>query len=201
MELMSTQTTQEAKHTPEWILYQIGTAEQNGFRFVVTSGFQDDAVEKALAEGEFIDTTSTLLGALGGDVTVLADAVLAPGVKRIHADELLAYVKGVREQMGNTGFFFDFLANGCVALWYQSYAKRLEELLPKDKVQLKEGWPETDHIYARAASRIAELTTLTRKVVAMFGNTPPEELALQIAEDPSTLTECIELARAALGTE
>jgi len=55
----------------DWILYQIRSAEPNTFRFVITKGFQDETVEGRLKEGEFIDSTSTLLGELGGDVTVL----------------------------------------------------------------------------------------------------------------------------------
>jgi hypothetical protein len=56
---------------PKWILYQIGGDEPNVYRFVITPGFQDDAVTAQLRKGEFIDTTTTLLGELGGDVTVI----------------------------------------------------------------------------------------------------------------------------------
>jgi hypothetical protein len=43
-----------------------------------------------------------------------------------------------------------------------------------------------------------ELNAAALKLLAMFGETPARELALQIAEDPSTLTECVALARAAV---
>jgi hypothetical protein len=66
---MSTQ--EETKEETGWILYQIGSPTPNVYRFVVTSGFQDEAVNAQLGEGEFVDSTSTLLGELGGDVMVL----------------------------------------------------------------------------------------------------------------------------------
>lgn len=82
--------TDETKHT-EWILYQIGSDEPNKYRFVVTNGFNDDEVTKTLAEGEFIDSTSTLLGELGGDVTVIDTRAANMLAVLKEADRLLGY--------------------------------------------------------------------------------------------------------------
>lgn len=66
-------------HTPQldWIVYQIGGPDRHKFRFVIVQGFDDTAVEGQLSADEFIDTTTTLLGHLGGDVTVLQPDALA----------------------------------------------------------------------------------------------------------------------------
>jgi hypothetical protein len=57
----------------EWIIYQIGNSEKpNVYRFVLTFDFQDAKVEANLNPTEFIDSTSTASGVLGGEVVCIA---------------------------------------------------------------------------------------------------------------------------------
>jgi len=51
---------------------------------------------------------------------------------------------------------------------------------------------------AQLVTATPDFATLAGTLIARFGGTPADELALQIAEDPSTLTDCVALARAAV---